>query len=307
MQDKVCIVVVFNFAYPQNIAVIRQIYGQKFSRVCFLVPFVGTDDEGVIRVYDSSYRFGNFFAQGLAGFYRDEYTHYVFVADDMVLNPALNETNLREMLELSEGASFITNLQAINQGDLAWPHLLPALRAIHLPNKYVNIWGQMPSRPEAMASFAKHGLPDLGLRLAQLRGLLRGGIKHCLVKAAIFLYVYRRSMSASTPAYPLALGYSDLVVVTRSAIKQFCHYAGLLSSFGLFAEVAVPTALALSAEHVTTAAATRLRPGDMWTSEAFAALEQRYDKDLGALLANFPEDKLFLHPVKISRWTLNPA
>lgn len=302
MQDKVCIVVVFNFAYPQNIAAIRRIYGQKFSRVCFLMPFVETHDEEVIRVYDSSYRFGNFFAQGLAGFYREEYSHYVFVADDMVLNPALNEGNLREIFGLSENSSFITSIQTINQGNLDWPHLLNALRTIHLPNKYVNIWDQLPSRAEAVSRLAEHGLPATGMRLGQLRGLKQKHVRHRLIKAAVFLYVYRKSLNASKPAYPLASGYSDLLVVTKSAIKQFCHYAGLLSSFGLFAEVAVPTALALSAAHVATAATTHLRPGDMWTSEDFAALEQRYEKDLGALLARFPEDKLFLHPVKVSRW-----
>ena len=53
---KVCLVLIFNHKYEQNIEKLKRIYRDRFSMIRFMIPFYNGDDKGgeIISVYESS-------------------------------------------------------------------------------------------------------------------------------------------------------------------------------------------------------------------------------------------------------------
>ena len=50
--------------------------------------------------------------------------------------------------------------------------------------------------------------------------------------------------------YPLIEGYSDLLVVPKENLKEFCHYCGIFAAMNLWVDAAVATSLILSCEKI---------------------------------------------------------
>jgi hypothetical protein len=105
------------------------------------------------------------------------------------------------------------------------------------------------------------------------------------------------------PCYPIVNGYSDFVVVPHSRMDPFLHYCGVFSSTNLFSEFAIPTCLVFRCDFIRTFKdGPSFKPGDMWTDEP-QAFARKYDFDLQRLMREFPEDLLYVHPDKLSKWT----
>ena len=117
--SKPVLVVVYNHKYPQNVPIINQIYNNRFSRIYHLMPFYDKSmrndgDENIIPVYESSVFFHGYMTQGLSNYYKPDASRYIFVADDMMLNPLINEDNYAKYFKLSKDAGFINNLKLID-------------------------------------------------------------------------------------------------------------------------------------------------------------------------------------------------
>ena len=69
----------------------------------------------------------------------------------------------------------------------------------------------------------------------------------------------------------------------------------------LFVELAIPTALVLSADKIVTEEDLELKGKPLWSKQDFKILD-KYDHQLNKLLNDFPANHLYLHPVKLSKW-----
>lgn len=102
-------------------------------------------------------------------------------------------------------------------------------------------------------------------------------------------------------SYPLVGSYSDICVVSAEDIKQFCHYCGVFAATRLFVEIALPTALVLSAKKIITENELDFQGMALWNNNDYKELE-KYQKSLKKLLENFPDTILYFHPIKLSKW-----
>ena len=115
--------------------------------------------------------------------------------------------------------------------------------------------------------------------------------------------------------YPLLMSYSDFLVVPAVVIREFCRLCGVTAAMGLFVEIAIPTALALVCPVVVTedcryarnsaqdkALSTRRIGKEIWTPQEVDAFRYKFDGSLKRLEQEFPEDLLYVHPVKLSKW-----
>lgn len=97
---NVKLVVVFNHRFDGNIPILNRLYAGRFSSVNYLVPFYNgkklVGGNRIIPVYDSSYQFNGFFAQGFDEFYDEDADYYFFVGDDVLLKPEVNENTVFE-------------------------------------------------------------------------------------------------------------------------------------------------------------------------------------------------------------------
>jgi hypothetical protein len=306
---KTCLIIIFNHRYDKNIPVLEKIYGNRFSAIYFLVPFYNGSHPNVIPVYESSHFFQSFFAQGYHRFFREEFTHYVFLGDDCILNPAITENNILEQTGLQPGADFIPQLFTLDsiKGE-GWWHAAKGIDFFY-NRAGAEIARELPSREEALQRFKQHGLDIQPLTSENIFGNKKISFlrwwQSPLYKQ-FFLRVkwkpYRKQGKIELP-YPVAGSYSDIIVVTKEIITEFCRYCGILAAAGLFVEIAVPTALLLLSRKIMQEKDLRLKGKALWSSEEIAALEKDHHRSLGALLKDFPKDQLFYHPVKLSKWS----
>jgi hypothetical protein len=306
--SSACLVIVFNHRYDRNIPVLEKMYRPRFRHIRFLVPFYDGDREDVIPVYESSHYFQSYFAQGFHGFFKDEFSHYIFIGDDCILNPAVNEGNLEEVLGLEPGADFITGLNGFVQDrGIPWWHTFKGIDFFG-NRKGAEIARELPSRDEAVARFKRHGIEVKPLTRQQIFGTQtppgKSAWKYWLFKQYLFRFkwkAFRRGNRIELP-YPIAGSYADILVIQSKTVREFCRYCGIMGAAGLFVEIAVPTALILSSEKIQTEPSLKLQGLAMWQPDEIKMLEEEHQQSLQHLLAEFPAGRLFLHPVKLSKW-----
>lgn len=319
-----CLIIVFNHKYDKNISVLEDLYLPHFQHIYFLVPFYTGTNPRVIPVYESSYYFQGYFAQGYKVFYRPEFTHYLFIGDDLILNPALNEHNYAELLGLTASASYVPELVPLHETSpvgkqTANPAALTQTYWSHTPKGiafYENRKGseavkEMPLYDDALQCFAAHGIAIKPLNYYNVFGPL---IMPTTLSEAIgtgkklwTYYVSWRHMKVDGHSqqlqleYPLARSYSDIVIVSAQSIERFCHFCGIFSAIGLFVEIAIPTALLLSSSQVLTDKDIKLKGEAIWLDD-ISKLELKYNLSLKKMLDDFPAHQLYYHPVKLSKW-----
>lgn len=297
---RFCLIVVFNHRFDQNLPVLRALYRGRFSDVRFLVPFYRGDDPDVIPVFASSATFQGYFAQAQRWLTGEGFSHYVLVADDLLLNPAINEENLAVHLRLKPGFGYIKDLEPFSSLTSRWTHFNKTLRALRF-GEFVNADAELPDRAEALARLARHGLRFQRLGWHNLEvgpGSPTQKAKEWLT-AAWLLYGRERGREM---AYPLVMGYADFLVVPAGAMAEFCHLCGVFAAMDIFVECAAPTALALAVPDLRQERDLAARGLELWADADRAAFVRQHSADLSRVLATFPANTLYVHPIKISHW-----
>ncbi len=295
-----CLVVVFNHRFEQNLPLLRALYRGRFSTVRFLMPFYRGDEPDVVPVFDSSATFQGYFAQARRSLATEGFSHYIFVADDLLLNPAINETNLAHYLRLQPGGGYTKFLKPFSSLTSRWTHFNRTLRALRF-DEFVNARAELPPREEAVARLAAYGLEcrPLGWRNLETSP---GPWWHRIKEGMSALWLIRQRRKGRGLVYPLLMGYADLLVVPAAALPEFCHLCSVFAAMGIFVECAAPTALALAVPHLSLECDLDEQGLELWSDADRDAFWNRYSARLPELLNNFPERCLYVHPIKLPHW-----
>jgi len=297
--DSIRLVFVFNHKYDRNIEKLETIYRDRFPDIRYLVPFYKGPRRDVIAVYESSAQFQGYFAQAAHAYVEPAVSHYVFIADDLLLNPEINADNLLDRFKIGPGGGSIEQLLPLNKNSLEWPHLRGAMFAWE-PERLVMYRQEIPTVAEATERFARNGVACGDLTWKNLRGL-KGWGRYPGWRQALKTMI-RRKGRFPLP-YPMVLSYSDLVIVPREAIHEFVHLCGVFAAMRLWVEVAIPTALALSCDRVSQYLHAGCRRRLMWAPAEVEDFERKTDRRVDRAFDVLGKDHLFVHPVKLSRWT----
>ena len=303
---KVALIIIYNHRYDDNIERIENIYNDRFANIYHLVPFYNGTRLNVISVYDNSYYFQGYVAQGFKSFFNESYTHYIFIADDLMLNPLVNQYNYLETFRLNQKSCFIPGFITFHSLDQWWPRVFDAFNwKIDLDG--LEVKNQLPDYDIALQCFAKFNLEIKPMNFAQI-GKKSLNIKNALKfifknKGLFFLFIKSFSINRSySLPYPLVGSYSDIFIVSSTSISQFCHYCGVFSATKLFVEVAIPTALVLSSSDIITENDLEFKGKALWIKKDYKELV-KYKQSINKLIAGFPLGYLYLHPIKLSKWT----
>jgi len=296
---EICLVFIFNHKYDQNIKKLESIYGRRFENIFHLVPFYDGNEPNVIPVYDNSFKFQGYIAQAYARIFDPKYSHYVFVGDDLLLNPRINADNLTRELNLRDNSGYIKSLTVLSDQSFEWPHLLPVLEA------FGNIRGveyerEIPDKAEAFERLRRHGYTARPFGFRNMRG--GNGYRYDrkqIIAAGRFLLKNYRDRSLR---YPLLVAYSDFTVIPANALQQFCQLCGVFSAMNMFVEVAIPTAMVLSCDHIVEEKDTTWRGLEVWGNEYNELMKRQRASEFKDVLDSFGEHQLYLHPVKLSQW-----
>lgn len=300
--NKVALVIIYNHQYNKNIETLEEIYRDRFSNIYHLVPFYVGKKANVIAVYESSYYFQGYVAQGFKSYFEIDYSHYFFIADDLLLNPIINEKNYDTQFKLNLNTSFLSGFTNFHEVANLWPRVAESFY-YNITAPGVEAKNQLPDRNEALKTFKKFGFEFKSLEYKQiwktptsLKNLFELSFRETLRFFKSELSRTRYQLS-----YPLVGAYSDIFIVSASTIKQFSHLCGVTATTKLFVEIAIPTCLILSAQEVVTEIDLSLKGKALWSKEDHLILE-KYENKLDKLIKEFPEGLLYLHPIKLSKW-----
>lgn len=292
--NKVALLIIYNHRFDRNIPILNKIYEGRFSHVFHIVPFYDGDEENVIPVYESSYQFSGYVSQAYTHLKGKGFTHYFVVADDMVINPILNEVNLWEETGILEDNCYIIGLVSFQNMKKRWIRTIEALE-YDIYGKGAEIKDILPCVEEAKERFKLHNLPTENVPFKLVYKNVRKN------KSLNFFEKLEILKRKGRLAYPLVGGYSDIFLVTDDVMDKFVLYCGAFAATGLFVEIAVPTALALASKKIQFDKDIKLKQRALWSEEDYKILE-KYNFSLTALNEDYPENTLFIHPIKLSKW-----
>lgn len=259
------------------------------------MPFYDGKKSNVISVFESSFYFQGYIAQAYQHLKNKGFTHYYVIADDLILNPLIDENNLWDVLGLDFDECMFTEFLIMQERSAFWGHAQNALDW-NIVKPGVEIENLLPSYDDAKSKFAKFALPVGELT----EGIIDDGHVRSL-KEKLYSLIKKRKIDRMLK-YPLVGGYSDTFLITADVMPLFSHYCGIFSATHLFVELAVPTAIVLSAEKIKLEKDLKLKGEPIWDRLRLSELEKEYKSDLNSLLNKFPENTLYLHPVKLSKW-----
>lgn len=314
--NKIALLVLFNHRYDKNLPLLDQMYKGRFSNIYYIVPFYDGDRKDVIPVYGRSVFFETYIAQAYNLLKDNGFDYYYIVADDMIINPEINEHSILDFFELDKGQSWIPHLRKIKEQKQFWIGTLSAY-TYRPVQKYVETKGELPSVEEAVFKFSAQGLDD-PMRLSRKDVFHEFTLNTVYMadKARLALRLFTRLKhpfrKSADLAYPIAASYSDTLLVSGETMPKFAHYCGVFGASSLFVEVAIPTALVLASDkRIKTENDISKTGRSYWkTSEnvfcdnpayTWDNLEHEY-KNLDDMMARFPKDAIYLHPVKLSKW-----
>ena len=293
------LVVLYNHRYDKNIPTVEAIYRGRFDAVFHLVPFYTGTRANVIPVYENSHCFQGYIAQGARTFVQPQFAHYVFAADDLVLNPAVSAETYAQFFRLDAQTSFLPQLDSLPAARTHWPAYRNAVLFDPFRRYGVEVRDELPRSDEAARRLARHGVANGDFTFGQVYGKTT---PRALGRYLLDRLTHRGSLRRMR--YPLTRSYSDLAIVSAACIRQFCDYCGVFAATDLFAELALPTALALATERIVTEEHLGLRGKALWSAAEQQQELDQYGRRLGELLRRFPRDCLYIHPVKLSSWSL---
>lgn len=283
---KPALVIIYNHQYNKNIEPLEKLYSERFSRIFHLVPFYEGKKHNVIPVYENSFYFQGYVAQAWNVLKKSDCDDFIFIGDDLLVNPFVNESNYRLQLGIDENTSFIPELLEFHHRSRFWWRCKDAVEWVPYL-KGLEVEGMLPSVDEAMRHYARHSLSPSPIPAY----LVNPNYKKNDVNGQKLLQM----------KYPLIGSYSDIFAAPRAVMDKFSHYCGIFAAMRLFVEVAIPSALAMASPKITSEAQTVLK-GQVLGNQQEPVFLAPYGSSLSKLLNNFPDKTLYIHPVKLSRW-----
>ena len=268
------------------------------------MPFYRGDRTDVYPVYYSSYQFEGFFRIAWERLREEGFTHYFFLADDMILNPRLTGENFCERLGLDDHRGFLQYVYPITRSRMTAFWLLPALVAVAGKNG-VNWASELPDPNDARDNLAAKGYPMGRFGWHNIRH----GFRAKAFFQTFFYFAHRfnrwrrdRRTDLLGPPYPLIHGRVDFMVVPSAAMERFCGWCSVFAAMSVFVEIGAPTALALICAGLITEADTGFSVLNWHTVAESDAYCRPFGNRIDQLLAGFDESVLYMHPIKLSQW-----
>lgn len=308
---SVALIIIYNHRFDQNIPKLNKIYGDRFSQIYHLVPFYDGDLPNVIPVFENSFYFQGYIPQAEHILKKLECSHFVFIGDDLILNPLLTEKNILKELKIGMDSAFLPwTWGMVTKMSMEWANTFPAINSFYLDDQLLHHapkWQEiLPPREIALNKLRKLGFESGKLNWKLLKDN-HNSYRYPRFKITLKQYLKLALKRRRTPAYPLLTGYSDMFILPKNKLAPFSSYCELFRQMRLWVEVAIPTALMLTVDDLILEKNTHWKGTTYWENENLTEMSERFDKahfEFDSLMNSYAENELYIHPVKLSKWKL---
>lgn len=301
MSCNVCLLIIYNHRYDANIEKLEKIYKFRFSNIFHIVPFYDGAKDNVFPVYECSFQFEGYVAQ-IANRIKRDYEHYLFVADDAVLNPSINEKNYKDWFGVTDNSAFITFTKSLREMK-GWGINRRFMDPFPKLERYQGtLWkNEIMSAEEAFSIAEKQGYQREEFSMDT--SMIWDARKWLKAYPRLIIMFFRTLlMGRKYCPYPIWGGYSDVFIIPGKDFQKVAHMLGVFAAMDLFVEEAIPTALHLNCEELIEEEDVKAKSKTLWTNEDREEIESKYERDYQKLIDGWDEKCLFIHPVKLSRW-----
>lgn len=316
--EKLCLMIVFNHRYDQNIIKIKELYQNRFSNIYLLIPFYdGPAIEGlhIIPVYESSHKFQGYIATAYQYILKTgiRYKHYVIIGDDLILNPSINENSILTYLNIDLNDSYIKALTPINKANGVVARRLRD-EILEPFIKYTGVeWKDkiLPPQEAFMQYESKQGKKyPMKITWSWLNSQLRYyyrvlnkkfKILYCFYQIFCVFQCICLNRGFKLP-YPLLKDYSDFLVINGDDMPSLCQMLGVFAAMDLFVEVAIPTAMALTCSSIKCEKDIDRIGVEYWREKDIQGIQLKFGCSLKRLYQDWDENVIYYHPIKLSRW-----
>lgn len=314
------LVVLFNHNYEGNIPLIKEYYKKRFPVLRILMPFYYGDDEEVIGVYGHSFVFQTYIAQAREKLMQMPCDDFLIIGDDLILNPDIHAENVHSFMGIDEGAFYIDGVADIAGGEFWRPLREARLFRPLFTGLDPSANRILPSKEDAFNILKSKGVIS-SLRLYRWKPFMRpfkkGLVKNFRANLRAFMsrcyhlmQMVRHRVFPVTMPYPCVFGYSDIIMIPREHMVEYCRYLEVFATWRMFVEMAIPTAMMLMTKaKVCFAGKSGYKLGNVWCpqdakhyKETNAVIDgvMAKVKNVEELSSYFPRDYMYLHPVKMS-------
>jgi hypothetical protein len=316
---KIALVVIYNHRFDENIPKLDKIYGNRFSNIYHLVPFYDGNLPHVIPVYENSFYFQAYVAVAWSKLKSLGFNQFVFIGDDLILNPYIDEQNINAVLKLKNDDAFLPwYWGSFAEIPMEYPNFLPAWNAFyqkkHLKQHAINWQDLLPSYLEAKKVLEKNGFDTGKITRKNLKGYYHF-YKYFYFKSRLKKYIQLLVLNQRLPPYPVVAGYSDFFVIPENDMEKCVQMMEVFRMMRLWVEFAVPTTLLLCCKNVVTEKDIEWEgqlPLEFYKSaerqnvdlnrpklkKLFERIEQN---DFSSLNDLFENNDLYIHPIKLSK------
>lgn len=307
---KVCLVVIFNHRFDKNLPILEKLYGDRFPDIYYLVPFYDGKQKNVLPVYECSFYFQGYLPQVWSKIKSDDFSHYFFISDDLLLHPEINAGNCLNKLGLTENDAFLPNpWGVITDLTAEWPNFMPSINSFHLQanlKHHFPKWGKtfLP-KFEAKEKIEGYGFLSRDIQWKDLKSR-NGNYKYPHFYNRLSNFIEMKWKGRFKIPYPLVSGYSDTFIIPnkKEEIEIFLKRLEISRQMRLWVETAIPTLLLTSFNSVIFEKDTDWLGTTYWSQSEIDQRLNKYNFDLNGLLENFQKNELFIHPVKLSKWKI---
>jgi len=308
MKSTVC--VLFNHAFPKNIPVLRKIYKGRFDNVVFIQPLASSPNKDVITSYRGSYCFHGMIVDAARRLLKNPAAdYYLFIHDDVLLNPRYDAEQLFTSLGIPEGGAFIPYINPLGGDVNHWSWISSFLWKLFYPmNKFSgsgiqNLLQFFPDNKQTRKELEeKYKFKFSNITYNRDITIHNSGVfgnnpysdpTEQMILNGLFEKAYN-SQIVSLP-FPFFHGVSDFFVVDATTLEKMIPILGVMAAAQIFVEIAIPTALIITAQRVKRASEVGFKIDYRWG-------EDRKLLDFEEIKNRFNEDLLFIHPVKLSKY-----
>lgn len=300
------LVIEHNYNYPEPFEKLEELLSSRFPDRVHLIPFYNGKASHVYPVYEHSPYFERYFPQVIDKIFSPQYTHYVVVADDLMLNPGLTQYNLNDYLKLDEESSFLPDPWGmVHELSFRWTNSFSAINSFYMHDLFFhhapNWKEKFPPAEEAWKLFERLGYRKGKIRLNWQKPNAAFPTRWSAIKYYVKQWMKRRR----TPPYPLLTGYAEFFVVAAPAMRQFAEWSETAGQMRLWVEPALHTLLPLCSPKVVYEKDRGLHGITLWDPKEVEAFYQKHKGSVASAASEFKPNTLYLHPVKLTRWNLH--
>lgn len=259
----------------------------------------------------SSHQFHGYLIQAYERLKNIPCTHFLFIGDDLIINPDFDETNFVARTNMHGKKFLTTGISPLNKpngfrwhwtadsskpfydGAASWRESIYSYDAALA--KFNEFFGAKYPETYDADFFGKPYAPG-GNVFGQWNNIEE-------FSAMVNLFVRLNGNSLKIP-YPMAHGYSDIFCVERGSLFEFSRLCGIFLAMNMFVEIAIPTAAVLTYKRNDVTLFPENSRQVLWGGNK-ARFMNKYGKDFNRLYNEWDAQIAFVHPVKLSMWKMD--